>query len=401
MLPWISAKDGVTEYWNYERRSSNPSIYPDLVEQKGRIGHNRKNMSKNRRRVLSNSTTLWIPPSTYQRGQIWWGNPSGGRWIRPGATPVYVTENFPWPTAVAVVLRNSGNPLWSDLGALSFSWPTNAYNRTVTEALLKLKDAKGDLGTNLATARQTYELLVGNAQKLWSLLIAMKHGNYGAMPRILGLNHPKRALRSASSWWLEYQYGVKPLVQDIYDLRSLLEEQLKPALLVAGRRTVAEPYSRSGKGNSGSNAITYTDRCKTSVRTQLYGRLSDQFQRDVARCGLSNPLSIAWELTPWSFFIDWSLPIGSVIEALDATRGLTFVGGWSTMRAVRSVSVSETYTGWTEESASSCSIECFGFKRDIFGSWPTPLPYTKSPFSSAHAKNALALLTQLLGRKPR
>jgi hypothetical protein len=31
--------------------------------------------------------------------------------------------------------------------------------------------------------------------------------------------------------------------------------------------------------------------------------------------GLANPASIAWEFMPWSFAVDWAIPIGSWIEA--------------------------------------------------------------------------------------
>lgn len=43
-----------------------------------------------------------------------------------------------------------------------------------------------------------------------------------------------------------------------------------------------------------------------------------------AKVGLTNPLSVAWELIPFSFVVDWFLPIGKYLDALDVPLLYTF-----------------------------------------------------------------------------
>lgn len=39
------------------------------------------------------------------------------------------------------------------------------------------------------------------------------------------------------------------------------------------------------------------------------------------QCGLINPLSVAWELVPFSFVVDWFLPIGTYINSMSDYAG--------------------------------------------------------------------------------
>jgi hypothetical protein len=48
--------------------------------------------------------------------------------------------------------------------------------------------------------------------------------------------------------------------------------------------------------------------------------------------GLTNPLNVAWELVPFSFVVDWFIPIGSFFDGLVPPQGVSRVKGVSSYR---------------------------------------------------------------------
>jgi hypothetical protein len=113
--------------------------------------------------------------------------------------------------------------------------------------------------------------------------------------------------------------------------------------------------------------------------------------------GLINPLSIAWELVPWSFAIDWFVPVGKTLEAVTATVGLIFNGGRITEHrkyvTVRNY-VPGRRTAWRVcENTGNYIEEGFGFSRTALTAFPHPMFYADlTPYSTTRALNALALV---------
>jgi hypothetical protein len=127
----------------------------------------------------------------------------------------------------------------------------------------------------------------------------------------------------------------------------------------------------------------------------------------MAGFGLTSPVSLAWELIPFSFVVDWFLPIGSAIQAFSAFEGLTFMSGYKTYFTKSNVllKVSENYTHVDVNPLNSYVLKdkgsCFGFRvtmnRSVLSNFPSPsTPKLKNPLSLIHAANAAALVTRLL-----
>jgi hypothetical protein len=119
------------------------------------------------------------------------------------------------------------------------------------------------------------------------------------------------------------------------------------------------------------------------------------------RLGVINPLAIAWELYPFSFVIDWFVPIGSVLTAATATAGLEFVSGHTT----RSIQLEYAEEGWGTGSQETLQQgmyrESWGLmQRGVESNFRFPVPYADTnPFGKnrqARAASALALLRQLV-----
>jgi len=139
----------------------------------------------------------------------------------------------------------------------------------------------------------------------------------------------------------------------------------------------------------------------THVRQQALCQLGAKLQGPelayLNTFGLINPFSIAWELVPWSFAIDWFVPVGATLEAITATVGLDFWGGRITTR--RDYKMKRTYvpgrrTAWRVcEDIGEYKEQGFGFQRTALTSFPAPQLYADlTPYSTTRALNALALV---------
>jgi hypothetical protein len=141
------------------------------------------------------------------------------------------------------------------------------------------------------------------------------------------------------------------------------------------------------------------------VRTKVYYVIDNAALRESAKLGLINPLLVGWELVPYSFVIDWFLPIGNMLEALDATVGTQFVSGTQTRWCDIDLTgfTREDYTGkvdwpYSEMTPLPFSGKIYSISRENLFGYPIVLPYVKNPFSTGHLINAVALARNLFKR---
>jgi len=228
--------------------------------------------------------------------------------------------------------------------------PQGMQNEAVTKALLKIGDQKVNLGENLATLGMTARLFSGSALSLAKFLKQAASDQdlrpylYKAYRELLRGNVP----RHTANKYLEYVYGWKPLVQDVYALYKLMLDQSKSALLLNGRGASTQQATGGTTtfNDASFNSTTILGPCneRATVRASLWAQINPEWVglRTLNQLGLLNPASLAWELTPWSFVVDWILPIGSVLNAFTVPAGLTFVDGSIAVR----VSTTTPYEHW-------------------------------------------------------
>lgn len=333
---------------------------------------------------LGDGSTSYRKPSSYIRN-VFDAKINSGVWTRAYWGETQTLEGDP-----ETLGGTSMFAIWPVFHSLAVCEPdTNLQNQAVTECLLKLADGKVQVGASLGEAVQTWDTLAGMAGDLLHSYKAAKRGDWRSVSRIIrGRGYP---LKNVADRYLMYKYGVKPMMQDIHGLFELGQVQLRPAMLVSARRVIRD-HGRVDRSNGGWYTKGSAQRSHTC---QLTGQLNDAWKRAVNQAGLVNPASIAWELVPFSFVLDWALPIGSVLEALTATNGLDFVGGYRSVWGDGSgVATQEPTGGWTETSARSIDFRHFGYFREAYSGWPRPMPYFKSPFSTSNVQSALALFGQ-------
>lgn len=176
-------------------------------------------------------------------------------------------------------------------------------------------------------------------------------------------------LEDPARLWLEYRYGWSPLVLDIQDsLKAIYAQDLRDSLQA---RDYTQVFGfRSGEsrsefpgaspklgGGTWSSKVTLTHKVEVkayakyqvSRESGLLNRMNDFGAFDIPRA--------AWELVPFSFVVDWFVPIGDWLAAVQPKIGVKVIS--SGVVCVSSKDGTRTLTGYTPDGTGA-------------GQWPAP-----------------------------
>jgi len=131
--------------------------------------------------------------------------------------------------------------------------------------------------------------------------------------------------------WLAYTYGIKPAVQSVYGAAELLIKPSKSGLKVlVGKGSGNDSVKKTNTGPNGFDTEVRTT--KVDARCTIAGRFDfkPSIVSQLAGFTSLNPVSIAWELTPYSFVVDWFIDIGGYLRAAESVfiYGDNFVNGY-------------------------------------------------------------------------
>jgi hypothetical protein len=264
------------------------------------------------------------------------------------------------------------------------------WNEAKTEALNRLLDQKAAIGASIGEGHQVIRAFADLATDAARYLNAFKRGNLAAIVR---RNGGKRLPKSISDAWLQYSYGWKPLAGDVYSAQEQVHRVLERGMSISSHGGDLQTGSYTSYPRDEIETTTY----KHTVSCHLGAILDSPSAAYLNSFGLINPASIAWELVPWSFAVDWFVPVGKTLEAITATVGLLFNGGYISER--REYSLHSEYqpgrrTPWRVcENVGNYREEGFGFQRTALSAFPHPAFYADmTPYSTTRALNALALV---------
>lgn len=141
-------------------------------------------------------------------------------------------------------------------------------------------------------------------------------------------------------------------------------------------------------------------RAEGGVFIRLDYEPSNTFLQAVTNVGLTNPLEVAWELVPFSFVLDWALPIGEWLSVLDADLGWRFRSGSCTHFRKTNVSCRRLYDNYAYVKGDwRGGTKSVAMDRKVYHDSPLPrFPSIKNPFSLGHVANGFALLAAIFGK---
>lgn len=245
-----------------------------------------------------------------------------------------------------------------------------------------------------------------------------------AIPALI-MQSIRRALTGAAAYHLADRWAFRPFVRDVRSMLSFVEACDKRYQVLTNLLTDKSVKRKAGLGN-GSNIVsdeevflhssngaiikarrivTHTYTMWGSVKWKLVGDggipfLAPERKKFVGRllAGLnrSGDLAALWELTPWSWFIDWFAGLGTVVQATNNTVQMT----WSEnclMRKSRSDTRFELIDGSWQDwcSISGMPLEIHERKERYLCAPVLPFIPSWQPLVEPKAWSILAALTVL------
>lgn len=171
-----------------------------------------------------------------------------------------------------------------------------------------------NLAVSAAQGGQTVNMVVAAVQSIGGAILDLKKGRFESAARRLGVSQKPSKLSSqdVSGRWLELQYGWLPLISDVHEAARAYEALTKEPRV----ERLSVSVSREGSANTSLVPSSYSCKGTVKERWRLVYEMSEELA--VSRSlGLTDPLSVAWELIPYSFVVDWFYPIGSYLENLN------------------------------------------------------------------------------------
>lgn len=313
--------------------------------------------------------------------------------------------------------REIGYLVTTEPAVFGLSIPQDARNEAVTKALTQIADQKVNLGENLATLGQTVRLFTDKAHLLTEALkYARKQKSWAKLLKKSKADLDRAGpLNVVAKEYLAYVYGLKPLVGDVWTLADLMKTQAKKTLLLkgVGRATRMQSFTGQNIGLSYSRLTRLGGNSERKVKCTIWARIDPDGTtlRSMNQLGLLNPFGLAWDLVPYSFVVDWFIPVGPVLYAMSAPAGLLFVDGSVAMRnteiseydyKAHTTSFDPAYN--TKGSGQNMVVQRTydGYVRQPLGSWPIPgLWVDQDPFRADRPLKALALsILALSGSRP-
>lgn len=311
----------------------------------------------------------------------------------------------------------------------------SAQNAAKTKVLNKISQKKWDIGVTALELRQTAGLVTDLATGMVKTLDDMIHlkgnagmktqrflrdvvreGDFYKAAEKVGLKNTD-FLKRLRDRWMQYQFGVRPLLHDIHDAADLLNQRINAdglSVLVACRaghesaeigRTRWIGDLQTGKTEQ---SVRYREECRVHYSV-VYELPTGQVPLYQA-LGLDNAPSIFWEGTRLSWMYDYAVGTGDWLASFTASSGLIFrEGSVSTLRRLISIEVdsrikptSYPYTFSKIPNGSGVYLEHGHFHRELLkhGVTPAVVPQIKSKLGLVPLANSLFALSNVLGGKP-
>lgn len=283
-------------------------------------------------------------------------------------------------------------------------WTSNDTIALLNKLGEKTNQSSFDAGTFLAEGKPALDGITGAASSLASAIRAVKRGDMKGAAKALSVNArnmknrgPSRTADETTGRWLELNYGWLPLIGDLDSAARACAAAVEKPLNKTFR--VGRTARIQGSSNTTSLKVDYRNTHRRSLKVTL-SKPPNPFQ-----LSLVSPAKVAWELVPYSFVVDWALPIGDYLNA-QHTRATLPVAKVVTSDKIRRIREVVGYTGnpinggYVNVSGDPMGItyETFRFERSISTQLPSvPMPGLKplgDILSWRRAASALSLMYQ-------
>lgn len=303
---------------------------------------------------------------------------------------------------------------WNDFqGNIVFSSMFNDNEELALLAKLvnKVRGHSYNMGVSIAEVDKFASSATSTVKNLGLGVIDLLSGRYGKFARRFGANPPnpkivkKLMTKDVSGRFLEMRYCWEPVIKDVFDAAKAFEVNSRGPRVntIKTSRTVTQDIPFDPAIYAGYLGMM-PNRVRKAKRSYII-EMSEEMSF-VRSMGLGNPATILWERIPWSFVVDWFIPIGSYLELVGQVPALKG-------RFLRTDSFRQTVSGkgsgvnpanipyhFSSEVTVSIEAELFWLRRAVLGglSVPTPKLIVQGSVQGKRLQNAIALAHQIFDK---
>lgn len=282
----------------------------------------------------------------------------------------------------------------------SVPWSDNRAGFVMNKARSSFNDEiheSAELALAFAERKKSADLIGERANSLNCFFGSLFKKKWRKAGNCLGIGNTRTTIHTLNRAHLEYDYGWKPMIGDMFNAAKVLESPY-PRLTAKG--TSSMPFEHSSSPGYGAGPV----KCRHSAIVQADVYVDNPMLYKASQAGLINPLGVAWELVPFSFVVDWFLPIGDLLGQHSDYVGLDLVNAFHThyrRYAVKGNTSAHDYAQpgtplvpykWEHQAAIS---------KRFLGIPSVALAYNVYSFSATRAINALSLLLSTLAGRPK
>lgn len=286
-----------------------------------------------------------------------------------------------------------GNPVWTDDSEL----------RLLDKLSEKARRHEFNAGVFLGQTGEVASSVVGTLRALRGMNLALRRGDLRGAMRFMARSvsgadqkaaKKKLSTRDIAGTHLSLVYGWLPLLSDVHAAAEALEVLANPPRSSSFRVKRSQTVDTIDGSQSPS---LYTCPVDSMLSKEYYVTLIEELSAPRS-LGLLDPLSIAWELTPYSFVVDWFVPIGTYLSNLATIPYLSGTVGSATFlrQRYRCAQVSGSYD---YGAASGQRVKVLRGVQGAVSELKLPLPvfrgFDQLYNNSARTANAIALTRNL------
>jgi len=145
---------------------------------------------------------------------------------------------------------------------------------------------------------------------------------------------PIGAIKAVGSLWLTWQYGVRPLLSSVYGtVDQILNGDALDSFMTIKVRKSRRRVSKDKKAITAETVIAHIAESRARVQIMSHWKFRAQDSVMFANFSSLNPVSIAWEILPFSFVADWFLNVGQYLRNAESSAlyGTSFKRGCITI----------------------------------------------------------------------
>lgn len=184
------------------------------------------------------------------------------------------------------------------------------------KALNKLYERLGQSEALLVAWKErqsAVSLLTSNLRRLVTIARAVKRRDPKIVRRVLKRNpKAKDIIKTPAGLWLEYHFAIVPTILDIHHACGVLGFDFP-----VDRLSFSSASLKSRENFRGSYQWYYGESFRSIVKLtgEIYALNPNGLL--ASSLGFGQPLSVAWEMTPFSWFVDYFVNVGEMCKNLE------------------------------------------------------------------------------------